>query len=485
MRAKFLLCILLFTAAVSAARKPVVDEREGVVRQLRERLELTRDSLQQEIAARWRARQRAVEQRDTDREEIARLSEMQEKAFNAAVSAREEGYSLERQVEEARKTLDDRRQESKYVQSVLDDLLEKEADQIAGFFPLDVDSARVRLEAIRREFARSANTGRAIDQLADYVVATVRNGSRMSMETSVVFPDGGEPQQMSVARFGTVFAYAQGDSGRVVTIGQSGRDGADRYRIRTIDNPLLRQKITAWFGAATGERARWGPVAVDIMQSDLSGSLMTGEKETLGERIRRFVKAGGPVMVPLALLPLWALIIVVLKLLQFAGKRYLIRKTFNRVAQLLEKNDRKGVQALIAGGKGAAARTVATCLDTAVTTRQSAESAVKELLFSETSRLSGHLNTLAVIAGVAPLLGLLGTVTGMIRLFEVITRFGTGDPKLLAGGISEALITTEVGLIIAVPVLLLHNFLRNYRNRITAELQVGTLRIINRLFPEG
>ncbi len=484
MIAKYLLCTLLIAAVVSAARKPVVDEREGVVRQLRERLELTRDSLQQEITARWRARQRAVEQRDTDREEIARLSEMQEKAVNAAVSAREEGYSIERQVDEARKTLDDRRQETKYVQSVLSDLMEKEADQIAGFFPLDIDSARVRLEAIRREFARSTNTRRAIDELAGYVVATVRNGSRMSTGTSVVFPDGGEPQQMLVARFGTVFAYAQGDSGRVVTIGQSGRDGADRYRIRTIDNPLLRQKITAWFGTATGEHGRGGPVAVDIMQSDLSGSLMTGEKETPMKRFRRFVKAGGPVMVPLGLLPLWALVLVALKLLQFAGKRYRIRKTFNRTAQLLEKNDRKGVLTLISGGKGAAARTVAACLDTAVTTRQSAESAVKELLFSETSRLSGHLNTLAVIAGVAPLLGLLGTVTGMIRLFEVITRFGTGDPKLLAGGISEALITTEVGLIIAVPVLLLHNFLRNYRNRITAELQVGTLRIINRLFPE-
>ena len=65
--------------------------------------------------------------------------------------------------------------------------------------------------------------------------------------------------------------------------------------------------------------------------------------------------------------------------------------------------------------------------------RKGAEDAVKEALMKGVPAFGSHLNTLAVIAGVAPLLGLLGTVTGMINLFEVITRFGTGDPKLLCG----------------------------------------------------
>ena len=188
-------------------------------------------------------------------------------------------------------------------------------------------------------------------------------------------------------------------------------------------------------------------------------------------------------MAPLGLLPLWALVLVVIKLAQFIGRRARARALFSRAVSLIEKNDAEGTRSLIAKRKGSAARAAAACLD--VSSRPLAESAVKEVLAAESSRLGSHLNTLAVIAGVAPLLGLLGTVTGMIRLFEVITRFGTGDPKLLAGGISEALITTEVGLIIAVPVLLIHNFLRNYKNGITAELQIGALRIINRRFPEG
>ena len=483
MNSKIVLIILLaLLAQAGAARKPVVDEREGKAAALKERLALLRDSLQLEIAARWQERQRTVEQRESDKEEIARLAETQEKEMNAAVSAREEGYALERRVEEAQKNLDLKKQEDQYVRSVLNDLMEKEADRIGGFFPLDIDSATVQLESVRREFARKNNSINAIDRLAEYSVATLRNGTMVSVAPSVVLPDGGDPVPMSVARFGSVFAYGLAENGSSYTIGQSGRDGADRYRIRTIANPILHQRLVEWFGAADTSR---GTVPVDIMQSDLSGSLVTGERETVATRGRRFIKAGGPVMVPLGLLPLWALVLVILKLFQFIGKRSSARKTFTQSIQLLENGDRQGVRTYIGRRRGAAARTVACCMDKATTTRQTAESAARESVYAETTRLGAHLNTLAVIAGVAPLLGLLGTVTGMIRLFEVITRFGTGDPKLLAGGISEALITTEVGLIIAVPVLLLHNFLRNYKNRITAELQIGALRVVNRIFPEA
>ena len=66
-----------------------------------------------------------------------------------------------------------------------------------------------------------------------------------------------------------------------------------------------------------------------------------------------------------------------------------------------------------------------------------------------------------VLSVIAPLLGLLGTVTGMILTFQQITLFGTGDPKLMAGGISQALVTTMLGLIMAIPLTLLHSILRD------------------------
>ena len=84
--------------------------------------------------------------------------------------------------------------------------------------------------------------------------------------------------------------------------------------------------------------------------------------------------------------------------------------------------------------------------------------------------LNRGLPTVAVLAAVSPLLGLLGTVTGMIETFQSITLFGTGDPKLMSGGISQALITTQLGLAVAIPLLLIHSFVQGRANALVATL---------------
>ena len=86
------------------------------------------------------------------------------------------------------------------------------------------------------------------------------------------------------------------------------------------------------------------------------------------------------------------------------------------------------------------------------------EMKLDETILKSTPKLERGISTIKILSAVAPLLGLLGTVTGMIATFQSITLFGTGDPKLMAGGISTALITTVLGLICAIPLLLLHNF---------------------------
>lgn len=85
-------------------------------------------------------------------------------------------------------------------------------------------------------------------------------------------------------------------------------------------------------------------------------------------------------------------------------------------------------------------------------------------------RLRRGLPTLAIFAAVSPLLGLLGTVTGMIETFQVITLFGAGDPRLMSGGISQALITTQLGLAVAIPLLLIHSWLQGRANSLVAQL---------------
>ena len=81
---------------------------------------------------------------------------------------------------------------------------------------------------------------------------------------------------------------------------------------------------------------------------------------------------------------------------------------------------------------------------------------LEDAIMREAPRLTRGEGLVKLLAGVAPLLGLLGTVVGMIVTFQSISLFGTGDPKLMAGGISQALVTTALGLIVAVPLLFMH-----------------------------
>jgi biopolymer transport protein ExbB len=99
--------------------------------------------------------------------------------------------------------------------------------------------------------------------------------------------------------------------------------------------------------------------------------------------------------------------------------------------------------------------------DNKATDVETLELKLDEVIMKETSNLQRLLWAVKVVSVVAPLMGLLGTVTGMIQTFQAITLFGTGDPKMMASGISEALVTTMLGLIVAIPLVLLHAMVAN------------------------
>ena len=101
-----------------------------------------------------------------------------------------------------------------------------------------------------------------------------------------------------------------------------------------------------------------------------------------------------------------------------------------------------------------------------------------DAILKEVPKLESGLNIIKVLAATAPLLGLLGTVIGMINTFQAITLFGTGDPQIMAGGISEALVTTVLGLIAAIPLLLLHAFASGASKRVSQILEEQAAGII-------
>ncbi|MCC7092242.1 MAG: MotA/TolQ/ExbB proton channel family protein [Nitrosomonas sp.] len=111
--------------------------------------------------------------------------------------------------------------------------------------------------------------------------------------------------------------------------------------------------------------------------------------------------------------------------------------------------------------------------------RDHMEGIVYEAILQESGPLDRFGPAILVIASVAPLLGLLGTVTGMIETFDSITQFGTGDPRLLSEGIAIALVTTELGLVVAIPTLLLGSLLTTWARNIKRDMEHAALRIVN------
>ena len=94
-----------------------------------------------------------------------------------------------------------------------------------------------------------------------------------------------------------------------------------------------------------------------------------------------------------------------------------------------------------------------------------------EAIMAERPAIEQGIGFIKIISVIAPLAGLLGTVTGMIVTFQMITLYGTGDPKLMAGGISQALVTTVLGLLVAIPTSLLHSFTQSSARGIISILE--------------
>ncbi|WP_170309643.1 MotA/TolQ/ExbB proton channel family protein [Litorilituus lipolyticus] len=109
---------------------------------------------------------------------------------------------------------------------------------------------------------------------------------------------------------------------------------------------------------------------------------------------------------------------------------------------------------------------------------ESLELKLSESILRELPKLSSKLTLIKIISVVAPLIGLLGTVTGMINTFQAITLFGTGDPKLMAGGISQALVTTVLGLVVAIPMVFIFAYLNGRSKGIINILQQESTGII-------
>ena len=219
----------------------------------------------------------------------------------------------------------------------------------------------------------------------------------------------------------------------------------------------------------------------DVVPLDISGGAAL-RQITQGTDFFEHVQQGGPIIWPIFLIALAALVIVVIKIVYLNRMHGNTDRIMGKVNELAAKGDWAACDRIVAGHQGKkwpVVRVIRAGLEARNDSRETLESVLQEAILHELPQVQKGIAMLAVLGAVAPLLGLLGTVTGMIDTFRVITLFGTSDPKLMSGGISEALVTTELGLAVAIPIMLLHTYLSRKSDHLIGDMEAKAVQLTN------
>lgn len=217
----------------------------------------------------------------------------------------------------------------------------------------------------------------------------------------------------------------------------------------------------------------------DLLQLYLFESRTSAIEEAPEKTIIGIIDSGGPIGWVIVILGGVAVFLILIRAYLLRSNSADTQQLTDQIIQQLSSGDLEVAKKNCEGNSSAIGRVLHYTLRHLKDDRDHMEGIVYEAILQESGPLDRFGPAILVIASIAPLLGLLGTVTGMIETFDMITEFGTGDPKLLSEGIAIALVTTELGLIVAIPALLLGSLLSSWARNIKRDMEHSALRIIN------
>jgi biopolymer transport protein ExbB len=192
------------------------------------------------------------------------------------------------------------------------------------------------------------------------------------------------------------------------------------------------------------------------------------------------IPKGGPIVWPILAILGLGVAIVIERVIFLLRRRFDADSMIDRIDALAAHQDWDACQKACAPyAEKAVVRVVKAGLNCCHLAREEMENALQEAILKEIPPMERYLSTLGMLAAIAPLLGLLGTVTGMIDTFHVITQHGTGDPRMMSGGISVALVTTMLGLSVAIPIMLGHTLLSRAVDNIIGQMEEKAVALVN------
>jgi biopolymer transport protein ExbB len=286
------------------------------------------------------------------------------------------------------------------------------------------------------------------------MVTEIAESGKVVKFTATVERTSGEKQDLEIIRLGVFNAVSDGQfldwdtSKSRVNLIELARQPAARFK------SMARDLQSAAPGEVTG-------FSVDFTRGQILRAVV--QSKTPVERIREDGGAVGYVIIGLGLFGLLLCLWKIFSLYTTGGKmsRQLRSETADKTNPL--------------------GRVLGVYSDNPDTDIETLELKLDEAILRETAPIELGLSFIKVLYVVAPLLGLLGTVVGMIGTFQMITLFGTGDPRMMAGGISTALVTTVLGLVVAIPLTLLHSFLQGKAKTLIQVLEEQAAGLIARL----
>jgi biopolymer transport protein ExbB len=305
-----------------------------------------------------------------------------------------------------------------------------------------------------------------VHRMVDALLAQIRLSGEVSLRKGTVIDRAGREVAADLLLLGPFTAvYCIGDE---VGFCNYAGAGGKLYALSRLPSKRMQKQIKRYV------QGRSEAVPMDISRG--GGLRQLTHELSLWQQVPK----GGPIVWPIMLILGVGVLIVIERIIFLVRKRLDADGLIQNIEALSKENNWQACeQACDRHTMTPVARVIKAGIRCCHMKREEMENALQEAILKEIPPMERFLSTLGMLAAIAPLLGLLGTVTGMIDTFHVITMHGTGDPRLMSGGISEALVTTMLGLSVAIPLMLSQTLLNRTVDNKIGEMEEKAVALVN------
>lgn len=460
--------LMLFTLTPAASIVLAEDVRELSIEAEKEKEELMANAVREKAEAlRQAERSRAAILQDKTRLEnaIKVLREEKEVLGRQIVSLNDE---LDTLTEEEAKVSEEL-QETDQVVNELVGVIRSNAKDIES---LVVGNHQMALSSESLEYLssladESSFPGMAeIRRLADALLIQVEMTGQVTRDQTDIIDRDGRTVTAEVATFGpfTAVYRLNGETGFL----RYSSAGRKLYALSKVPPKSMQKQMGLYLD---GEK---NAVPMDITR----GAALQQLSHSVN--LRDQIKNGGPIVYPILAIFIFGLLIVCERMLHLFRKHFDSDAFMEKLSAFVKTGNWKESDTFCTdNSKKPVARVIKAGIQCRDLERQEMENVLQEAILREIPPLERFLSTLGMLAAIAPLLGLLGTVTGMIDTFHIITLHGTSDPRLMSGGISEALVTTMLGLGVAIPLMLAQTLLNRSVEKEIGNMEEKAVALVN------